>query len=664
MEIFTLLIDTFLPVFIFTDVFIVLFKWINKTLNAYYPIVTQTAAFLLNDKSYLAPEYDIWAYLMTIFICVLIMAIYQKLISSRLTKKKQLLPILIVKFFFLLVFFIFFINQLGAYPMIEETPPNGAFIQLYIFTIFIFIIGLSTIFFFWKTSPFFYNLFFVIIALLIGLMTFVGKFPIIFFDNSLFFGPIIEIAKGKTIFSQVFSYYSFLIVLLLGYLNKFSLFDIGYFPILLWALYVVQYFICFYLIYKISRSIVLACISLFSLLTITFYSLSLPLSYPQFGPIRWLPLILALLFLLRIQNLQSKKFIFILSWLSFFTIDSGLYLILGYGLTLFILLIFGRIKIKNLIQSITWLFISLILTFAVINLLNLSLGYQLINFSRIFLTVRKFSQLGLFMIPIADKTFFWLIILLYFLSLKKYISSLKPKLLDNLLLFNANLTIIGAVYYVGRSHPGNLFIISILFIMNFSIFLSSIINYNRSLLYKTCLLIVFFILFIVYPSTTSGNAIQASITNQLTRLTLPKPFEPEMISVIQKYKPETTLINKYLKEKTVLLISPDDTYLFYLLNKTNLIDALPQQILFFEDEQNFALKNAVKLCPKKIAVDCRILGRCENFITLNSAHYPAVQQFDFEKGIMVSQLNYIQSKCRLKYVPTICTQRLCIAQAN
>lgn len=662
------LINNFFPIFFFTDAFIYLFNWIIKFLNNHYPLAVNGEAFLYYDKSHLNPEYEIQTYVIMIGLFILLMLIYHKLTKINYLKanNRLTLSIMVIKGLLTLFLISFFVNQLGTYPLRQDIPANNNFITYYLLTILILIGVFSFIYSFWKRRPIFLKLFFISTILLIAVLTFISKLPIYFHDFSFFVGPITEIAKGKTIFSQVFSSYSFIGVLLLGYLTRFSLFDIVYFPLLIWLLYVIQYFICFYLILKISDSVVIAVITLFSLLTINYYSLMhFPTLVIQIGPIRWLPLILSIYFLYHFKNIQSKKYIFILAFLSFFTIDSGLFLIISYGLTMVILFLFGQLKIQKIIKSLSWLLLSLILIYVIINITNVALGYRVIDFNWIFQGIRSASINGLLTIPMEDQSYFWLVILIYFASLVQFISNQKKKLIDIILLFSTNLTAITAIYFVGRSHPHNLLNISILIIINFSILITTVIKNTKTEIFKSGLLILFLVAFIVFPAISRNNSIEGNITNQLNRMSLAKPFEPEMISIIHhQYDQEVALINSQLSQKEILLISPDDAYLFYLLkNKTDLIDALPQTILFFKDEENKALKRVFKICPKKIVVDCRIVGKCADYITLNSAHYPVKQSFEFEKSLIILRLKTIKGKCHLDYQPTICTQKLCIMKA-
>lgn len=663
----TELINNFFPVILFTDIFISLFNWAIRFLNSNHFPVNIATDLLYSDKT-LKPKFEIQIYVLLIFLSTLSMMIFHKINKKKHIKNDSKLSLLstIIKGLITLLLLVFFINQIGDYPLLQNIPENSKFIYVYLSIILMLISIFSFTYFFWKKHPFFLKLFFLSIILLIARLTFISKLPIYFHDFSFFLGPIIQIAKGKTLFTQIFSRYSFLGVLILGYLDKFSLFNPVYFPLLIWLLYVIQYFVCFYLILKISDSVVLALVTLFSILTVNFYSLMhFPTLVPEIGPVRWLPLILSIYFLYQFQSFQSKKFIFILALLSFFTIDSGIFLILAYSVSLGILFLNNQLTIKKTITLFSWLLLSLIMIFVAINIINLLLGYRLLNLLPVFQGLKSLASSYLLMKPIGDQSHFWLIVLVYLASLNQFFKKHKSTLVDTMLLFSTNLTAITAIYFVGESHPHNLLNISMFMIINVGFLMATIIKNSQSGNLRLGLLLIYLLLFIVYPALSRSVSIEDNITNQLVRMKLAPPFEPEVVSILHSYDREVNLINSNLGQKEILLLSPDDAYLYYLLkDKTSLIDTIPQQVLISKNEEKKAFKRVFTVCPKKIVVDCRILGKCEEFITLNSAHYPVEQSFTLEKNFSISILKTIENKCRLNYQPTICTQKLCVAVAK
>lgn len=644
--------------FLLSDIFIFFF---NKIIN--FIDINPIGS----TELYLGAKYEIQIYVCLMTLFVLLIFLYRKLSNLSYLKyfqsNNRFKPLIqTAKWLITILLIIVFVIQLGEFPLRQDFIVNKIFIFYYFLGILTLISAFSFIYFFWNKHSFFKKIFFISIILLIAGITFISKLPIYFHDFSFFLGPILEIAKGKTIFTQIFSRYSFLGVLILGYLYKFSLFNPLYFPILIWLLYIVQYFVSFYLVLKISNSVVLSLMMLFSMLTVNFYSLMhFPSMVPEIGPLRWLPLVFSLYILYLFKDFKSKKFILALALLSFFTIDTGIYLIVAYCASLAILFLKNQISLKKILILISFLLLSWIIVFTTINIINIILGYQLINLKPVYFSLRSISKSYFLMIPIGNQSYFWLIILVYFTSLNQIFKNDKQESLDNILLFSTNLMALTVIYFVGESHPHNLLNLSLFFILNVSILIAKSFRNNKSLILKSFLLFIFFMLFIIYPGISRNISIKDNISNQISRLDLNKPFEPEIISALTIYKPEINLIKSNLRQKEIVIISPDDTYLFYLLkNKISLIDTLPQQVLNSEYEENRALKKVFSVCPKQIAVDCRILNKCEDYVTLNSAHNPVEQSFQLEKKFSTSILKKIENKCQLKYLPTICTKKLCI----
>ena len=101
-----------------------------------------------------------------------------------------------------------------------------------------------------------------------------------------------------------------------------------------------------------------------------------------------------------------------------------------------------------------------------------------------------------------------------------------------------------------------------------------------------------------------------------------------------------------------MIISTDDTYLFYLTGKKNLIDANPAVLMVMKKELDRAVKNVSRVCPTSIAVDCSIIKKCEPYQSFNQG----------ERTVLPFILREVEAACRFKYEPTICTNQLCIAK--
>lgn len=641
----------------FTDLFIFLFKTVVDFLNKYFPKVPGKV-FLPYYSSYVQPEYEILVYLILLIVFIGLIWFYFKL------KKYFFVENIYLKILFFLLLLIFFFKNIGSYPMLEllTNGTNFLFFYLYIIVVLILILsGLSQ--FVWKKTSA-YKLLFLVVAVLIALFTFLPKLPIYFHDYSFIFGPIIEIANGKTIYTQITSQYGFFSVLLLGYLKRIGLFNLAYLPVIIWLLYIIQYFLSFYLILKISDSIILALMTLFSLLTVNYFSLMhAPTVIPQIGPFRWLPLVLSIFFLYLFKDFKSKKFIFLAACLSFFSVDTGIYLILAYFLTLFISFIHQEINLETIVKVVSYLFLSLLSIFLLINVVNIVLGYQFINPFFVLESIRTYSMLGFAMLAIPSQTYFWIIILLYFLVIIYYFSASKINFLDNLLVYSSQIMAMSSIYYVGRSDPHNLFHIALFFILNLGILLSVIFKKLPSQ-FKKLSLLLFFIFLIVYPSFARAQSVARNIEIQVKRWSLKDLFKPEMETILANYSDDVALINNYLPEKETVILSVDDAYLFDLTKKNNLMDIDPQVNIVTKGELDFALKTVFKKCPKNIVADCRIFNQCEDYYSLNSLHYPIPAGIAFEKNYLTERLNLIEKKCFLNYLPKVCSKHLCILEAQ
>lgn len=645
------LLNFIFPCLIVTDLFIVFFYQALNFMNNNFPKpIMANLLFTVDERPLLKPEYDISIYLVTLFLLMFFFWLVKKISQTNLfnqLKKKKFNTF--IKLILIVPLGLYFISKLGPFPLSEGQQINNSYSFPYLLVITWLLLFFGGLFWLVRKNRTFKVVLMIILVIVIAFLTFAAKFPIYYHEYAFFTGPILEIAHGKTIYSQIGSQYSFLLVLLLGYLAKFSLFDIAYMPVLIWLLYIVQYFFCFYLIYKISDSVMMALLGLFSIITVNYYSLMhLGINFPQIGPARWLPLILSIYFLYRFQDIRSKKFILILAFLTFFMVDSGIYIIMAYLTTLATIFIKEKIGFLKILKNILFLFISLIGFYLVINLINLSLGYRFINIALAFSKIGQYSQLGFGMLPILGQSYIWLIIATYIISLIYYFKQIKTNLTDNILIYSAHLSVFTSIYYLGRSHPHNLFNISLFVIFNISILISIIIKKKSVSWLKPVILLIFYLLFIVMPTYARGQAISENIKQQLDRLSLKDIFIPDIKDVLAKYEDEVSLINNYIPEKNIVIIFVEDTYLFYLTNKNNLMNMNPQNMISTQEDSDFGLSNVFKICPKRIAVECNLFNRCDS-----------PQSID-----QVQRLKLIETKCEIKYYPLICTYQLCIGEAK
>lgn len=565
------------------------------------------------------------------------------------------------KYILLLLLIFVFLNNIGQYPLKGDffpyKNPEPASINLLFFLSYIGIILM--IFFFshlftfrLKSKTLSWRIFAFLILVVIAFFTFEAKFPISPHDYSFFIGPIYEVAQGKTIFTQATSQYGFLSVLFLAMLYKLKILGLAYLPAFIWLLYIFQYFLCFFLIYKISGSKILALISIFSVLTLNYFSLyHLPIALPQVGAMRWFPLILSVWLFYRLKGFQSKKFIFAVSLLGFWVVDSGLALYLACGLTIFYLWLGKQISLTRAIKYGIELLLGIIVIFLTINSIGLISGYASIDFLQIFLRIRQYSQAGFGMLPMESYTYFWIVIFIYFLSLVYFFSREKPDFGDQVLLFCSNLSITASIYFVGRSHSHNLFNIAVFPLLNLFIFLGLIYR-NKSANFKLLTSILLFFLLIVIPAYNRKETITKLIKQKLKQANAGKVFASDFDNLLRnRFSEEIILINENLPAQEVALLSIDDTFLLYLTGKKDLLYNNPQIAATSYEDIKFTLQKAVKVCPEKIAIDCRVLKMCPEFSPLNESSV-------FIPPLLLDEL---QNQCQVKYSPVKCSQQLCIA---
>src|SRR3989344_4114099 len=665
-----------------TNLFIYTYKILLKILNRLFPPVINTDFFpreLFSPEPFEIPLYLILA---TVWV-IIILSKSLNLFTLRTGPKRWI--------YFLVLLLAFFLN-IGSYPMKNSAEfiksPVDPMSSLIILIIYLIII-LAIIAIVYHLKKLKIILFLLILAVL-ALFTVEPGFPSNPHDASFFLGPIFEISKGKTIFTTTSSQYGFLSVLILGALTNLRLFNPFYLPLLTWFLYIVEYFLCFYIIYKASRSIVFSLIGLFSILTINYFSLyHLANTLPQIGPLRWLPLILSLFLIQRFKTITNGKLILILSLLSLWNVEAGVALLLSYASTLLLLTITGYIKKKKLILSFILLFTDILISLTLLNFIHLVSGRQTIDFIAAFTRLREFAVAGVAMIPLPWRTHFWFVLLVYFATIIYVFRNSKQMVddrgwkIDNevrksridkfnllssifksppsifyhpssILLFSANLMFFASIYYVGRSMPHELITISVFVLLTIFLFLGSLFRQVHSTKIRIFALLIVFFFLIVFPAYQRKEFIVEKMLDKYKQFLQGNIFVSETDKNLEEsYKNEVVLVNQNIKEGQTLIISPDDTYLFYKIQKRNLFDSNPVwATIDMQSEMKLAIDKTINICPDKLVIDCSLVKKCPAYITfVNQDTVVAFPQL----------LVGIENKCQVKYQPTICTNKLCIA---
>lgn len=635
------LLNLVLESFLLTNIWIVLYTKSVTLLNLKFPPKI-IKSFLWVQSS---PEsFEIPLYLILTFCFTLIIIFLQR--KKIINYPQSALSKLVILFTLILIFLSF----IGGYPMSGEFDPYPlrSNITLNLIINFLYLIGLCLtllIINLFKANKIILTAF--IISLLL-LVTFDARFPMAGHDYEYFIGPAWEVANGKTVYTDVLSRYAFLPITFLGLLQKTKIFDLFHLPLIIWLLYTLSYFSVFLLLKKVSRSALFAGLGLSSVLTLNYFSLShLPSTIPQVGPLRWFPLILILIILSAVKNMDSIFILFSISFLSLFMIDVGVAMILAYFFSLGILVLLGQYRFLNLIKTALKFLVIFFITLLLINGFHLLLGYKFVDIFEILYSFKKHAVYGLSLIPMQTKTHFWLVILIYFASII-YLVNHPFSVINRLLLFSANLSLFASVYFVGRSHPHNLFNISLFPLLNLFIFLAVVFKKRFTL---TFYLIIFLIL-IVYPAYQRRFTLSEMILTKINSLKPGNIFKSGVDEIIsEKYKDDLNLIKNNINSKEAIVLSVDDSYLFMKIGKKNLLDANPIMGIDLPEDLDFAVKNAAKKCPQKIAVDCSYVGKCKSYMPFIGVN--------FDINLILTR---IETVCRLKYKPIVCTEKLCIAE--
>lgn len=651
---------------IITNVWIFLYLNILKYLNTLFP-PQAPIGFIRSDA---APEpFEIPLYLGLSFVFVIVLWLANSYIIPLFQRKINLkLPKIIYASAIILAFFPFlflFLKNIDSYPMARDIYPYATSETPMTYQLFLFIYLTIMALILFETAVlekmiqkkrYIFIFFIGLIIFLIAVVTFEPRFPMVGHDYSFFLGPIWEIAHGKTIYTDAPALYGFTSTLLFTALYKIGVLNIWYLPALVWFLYIAEYFLVFYLIYKISKSLLLALISLFSLITVNYFSIFLlPATIPQTGPLRWLPMVVAIYLIYRFKRLDSKYILFTFPLLVFWFLDSGIFLAMSYFFSLFILFVNKRINLKRVLIYLIAFVLIFLGFFILINVVQLIFGYKFINIFMLFKKMREYALAGFGMLQIPNNSYFWLVILIYFASL----IYLARKQLNNanyqLLLFAANIMLFSGIYFVGRSHPHNLFHIGTFVILNLFILLSLLYLQIKNKLGKLIFYFALFTMTVVFPAYERQEILTKTIKEKISRIGQGDIFKPESENLLKtKYKDDVAMINRDIPDKKIVILSDDDTYILYLTGKQNLLNYNPQVINIAKDDFQYSLKDVFLKCPKKIAADCKVFNKC-------SQNSPFSDPF-FDPTTIY--LNEIQNSCHLIYYATNCTANLCIGLAK
>lgn len=633
-----------------TNVWIYLYVGLLDFLNFTYPAKVKPLS--LNINPFPNPEpFDIPIYLFLTVGFVAILLLNETFIKGSLQK---ISPVL--KGIFLIFLLALFITKMGPFPLAYDPFPYKLRSDASLYWVFFIGYLVSVVFilvqtvFLTKTlkKKIFLPLIYLILSLLIAAVAFDGQFYVQAHDARYFYGPVWEIVHGKTIFTDIPSQYGFLSVLFFSLIQNLFQIDFVYLPLTIWIMFIIEYVLIFHLIFKISNSLMLGLLGFFALLTTNYLGVY---HLPQGMSLRWLPLILAIYLFYRTKRFAALPLLFILPILSLWSIDTGLALMLGFLSTVVIVYLTGQITGKKLIAIGLYLIIVTSLIMLVLNLIHTFLGMHTINFLKIYETLKKNSASGLLMMPMEYQTYFWFFVLIYFSAFIYFLR--KPnKNNSQLILLSANIMFFASIYYVGRSMPHNLFQLSPLLILTLFLLIAAEFPNLTSTKLRSIISILIFIFLIVIPAYYKKEYFASDFL--FKKELLKDGFSKSWISygIDKKFAEEANLIEKHIKEKEAIILSVDESYLFYMIDKKNLLNANPQAAIAEMEEIDLAIQEAVKICPDKIAIDCKIHQKCLEYKSFTDGWY----------FVIPSIFEAIEKKCNVKYEPLECTNQLCIAE--
>ena len=571
----------------------------------------------------------------------------------------------IAKWFMAIFLIMLFVDYLGQFPYAFDIYPyiNNLGVSTYFkyWWIYIFsvIFVMSGIWILGKLLHRFYKdkivkrAVFLLVFIISLIITFEPKFPISGHDYSFLYGPIYEIATGKTIFTQVISQYGFLSIFIFASLYKLNLFTFLTLPIAIWILYTTEYFIFFKIIYDESKSIILGLLAFFSVVTINFFAgYYIPSWQPQIGPMRWLPIFLLIYFIQKNKDITSRRIMALTGFLIFWVIDVGLYLILIYALSVFILLVSGQISFRNTVKTGILTAFYTISIFISINLFQFLFSRQFINPLNIFFKVNQYARSGYGMLPMVDKSHFWLVPFAFFTALFTFLIIKRDRSHISWILVSGISSFITGVYYVGRSHQYNIFILSPFFLLTVFSVLALMWQKTNVNTHKI-ITVLTFVLLIAYPAFVRKEQISGFVINRSGRY-LSQPFRMEADDWVDKHKSAINLIKQEITSNEILLLHPDDTYFFYKLKKRNFLDANPQATIIDAKSAILSMSRVQKECPEKIAINCYLAGKCEgtSYYFLDDGRNKSLQPKVFEE---------LQKYCGGEYITDKCSGTMCIA---
>lgn len=621
-----------LDVLIVTNLFAFLYPRIVLLLNS-NTVFGQPMRVLTELQYIVIPEpYEIPVYFFLLFLGFIYIVLRSDNIK-KMASSKQLNFITIVLVFLLVM-------NLGPYPLTDfEVGSNIALAYALILLLYI---GLFWFMFEKAKKTFLVGFVYILLFLSLAILLFAPGLPVQSNDFSYFFGPVLQISRGVHMYTDVAVQYGFLSIILLALLVKEQVLNPFSIATTIWAMYVVEYILIFMIVSKMTKSKIVALITLGSVLTVSHFSLlTLAIRHPQTGAFRWLAffiIIAASLF----SKIAHKKFIIITALMTLMNIDTGVAIAITYAMTLCSELFTRTLTLIEALKAYILYIIFVIFFFCLCMILFLLMQWPLINPLSMFHTLSQYAQGGVAMLPVSIKTYFWLVLFIYFSALWYGIQRKATTLV-----LAANCAVMGSIYFIGRSHPHALFHISVLIIPVIGILVGMYYQHLTKKNNKSILLIAYIIVGILIPITFRGNAIKTNLLELRARYKSGPYVKTILETKLQKnYIPELQWLTKNNSASPILILSIYDSYLYYLTNRNSLTSQVPIIASITSDALRKSAQQISLTCPSRLYVDKSLLTYKRNAVSTNIHYADIAPHYYLYKEI--------QKQCKGEYITNRC----------
>jgi len=569
------------------------------------------------------------------------MILFAIVIAVRVRRKKQksgkmpMFPIVILS---LMLFM-----SIGTYPMAQVDLESS--IPFVYIAFLLFSIGLFWFLFKRATSKLHIFLTYVFLFLYLGLVLFEPRMAVNNHDFSFLFGPVLQISRGVTMYRDVFVQYGFLSIIAFSLLLKTHMFNPFYIVTVVWALHLIEFFLIFIIVSRATKSKIFALITLGAALTISYFGLLSPaMNYPQAGAFRWFSCIIVLTASQFFTKITNKKFIAITAFMTLMGIDSGIIIAGGYFLTLVTQIASKKLLPRKVIQTYGMYLLSLLSLYIVYVIVFSVVGWSVVDPVFMVKSITHYAQSGYYMLPVPPYTYLWLLVFVYLYALGYYLKHTS----ETTLLLGTSIAFMGSLYYIGRSHPHNLFHITTLVLPVVGILCGRVYYKLTDRHYKHAFLIACLVAGVILPALFRSGAIHSNIARKVQQYKKGDIFRPELETIIsQKYKTEIEWLNSEQREKPLLIISNDESYLLYLSNKKSLISQLPLVANVTAEDINKTAQQVAIHCPQRLYVNKAV-------VTGKPIVYVPLGSFDEMMSPQQELYDKIQSDCKGQYVVKRC----------